>query len=147
MHTLTPAEREKGARAGGAAIAKRAAQRRADQHQIWRFENAIAREDVPVSTLALFAALLDRLAADGALPPVASTLDVVRYVDVMEKLHRIMRLESGESTSNVLTVAVDPMAMMRRLEVLAATQPGAVDVDSVVNEDTTDVPATDIPEA
>ena len=125
----------------------RSAQVRAERRQLERQRNAAAyvigqRDDIPTAMLELMDEAARRLMAGVGLPPVESALDALRYVELMAKAQTIARLELGESTSNALTLSVDPAQLLERLSILAATQPGAVDVEDVV-----DVPGTDIPEA
>lgn len=117
--------------AGAAATHEIVRQRRALERRINVAAYRIAsREDIPATMLEIMDEAARKLMDGTGLPPVETALDALRYVELMAKVQTIARLETGESTSNALMLSVDMPALMDRLNNLAQSEQGAIDVTS-----------------
>lgn len=74
------------------------------------------REQLPITAMQTVLTLMDAVQAGVANLPEANTaLDVQRLAEAAKTVHSLMRLEMGESTSNVATSNVDKAELLARL--------------------------------
>jgi hypothetical protein len=97
-HEFTPAELSLGGRNSVAKKQREFAQRALRSEQIARVVSET--EDLAPETLAGALAIAEKLRAGIEDIEIDSSLDAVRLANVMEVLHRVSRLASGQSTSN-----------------------------------------------
>lgn len=73
------------------------------------------RENLPNAALAATLTAIQRGAQALDAVPLETALDVLRSAEAARIWHSLMRLELGESTSNVATAAVNPEELAARL--------------------------------
>ena len=137
-HTLTREDASRGGIAAAPVRRRIALERMQRGELIEQLASWCEREEIGPFMLGA-ATYLAACAVSGEIPTPESPLERLRMAEAARVLHGMGRLEMGESTSNAATMALDPSALLDRLSALAATQPGAVDVDSMVNADTSEV--------
>jgi hypothetical protein len=128
-HRLTPEDGRKGALAVAKLKNDRNLARRQKAEVVWRIVDET--EDLGPAALAAALTLIERLAED----PDADPLAVLRLANAAETVHRISRLASNQSTSNVAQQKVmtddERRELLARLRGTAAAQ--------------ADLPAPDVP--
>lgn len=91
---------------GGQIAATVAKSRAAEMVALRQLAADYDRADIDLLSLAAIVRCGLALSAE-TLPPVETWLDATRAAEVMEKAHRILRLERGESTANTVNVSLD----------------------------------------
>lgn len=81
------------------------------------------RENLSISALNAALTMIHRASSALEDIEVATALDVERIANAAKTMHGLMRLELGESTSNVATAAVDPEILAARLAKVTDSRP------------------------
>jgi hypothetical protein len=121
-HTFTPAETQRGT--------QRAVAKRTQEHydrmllakEAWDLVSTLDREEISRAMFATIMNVAVKLGESG-LPTPETTLDALRLMEVAQKAHAILRLEMGESTSNVANVTVDLESLASRIAALRDASP------------------------
>jgi type II secretory pathway predicted ATPase ExeA len=125
---ITPAKAAEGRAKALAVRQERVLARQQKAEVVWRIVDET--EDLGPAALAAALTLIERLAED----PDADPLAVLRLANAAETVHRISRLASNQSTSNVASQKVmsddERRELLARLRGTAASQPDSAPGDT-----------------
>jgi hypothetical protein len=131
-HSFTPEETRRGAEVSNAKQAAIRAERDRRSLVVWEIVSEV--DDLAPATLAAALRIVEQVAASGAELPVESWLDAQRAANAAEIIHRISRLASNQSTSNVASQKVmsddERRELLARLRGTAASQPDSAPGDT-----------------